>query len=48
MGRAQLLLAMKEDETVTMLCFLTHSVKEELEELKETFVFSVMPEQRML
>ena len=34
-----------KDERV---CFLTHSPKEELEEIKEKAVLSVSPEQRML
>ena len=38
----------KEDEEKRLgECFLTHSLKEELEEVKESLVFSVRPEQRM-
>ena len=46
-GRAQLLLAKKEDEKVEASCLLTHSPKEEFEEVKERLVFSVRPEQIM-
>ena len=39
-------LLFEEYDDVTM-CFLTHSVKEELEEIKEGCLLSVNPEERM-
>ena len=34
-------------ETNSELCFLTHSVKEELEEVKESWILPVRPEERI-
>ena len=46
-GSLQLMLAKKEDETVLTLCFLIHSVNEELEEVKDCIVFTVRLRQSM-
>ena len=40
-------LALRKEDDFRMECFLTHSLKEELEEMKESLVLSVRPEQMM-
>ena len=45
-GVVQSVLEMKEDEREEGVCFLMHSLNEELEDENESWVLSVSPEQR--